>query len=242
MIEQQLYHTVLILAAIANFSMSLVLLHGNLAYSDYTVYRNARRYIALCFAIFAFGFIIHATYQWRYTWHEAASALSVSYFHCGAVLFGWSIISLLNPNYLSAKVYLRDILFLIIGISAYWASVFIPSLYGMCEIFSAVFFFHALIIIYTFYSTYYRVSHSLQQMSLGTVQQFVKWMLLACHLIIGFGVGSIAITVLLPTAIWPYTVLLCLGIAVFVYIFFSLNDYGYVIDSATNATEDVAEK
>ncbi|UKK48537.1 hypothetical protein L6475_00805 [Prevotella sp. E9-3] len=42
-----------------------------------------------------------------------------------------------------------------------------------------------------------------------------------------------------PTLIWPYTVLEVVGILVFVYIFFSLNDYGYFIDSATNATENV---
>lgn len=64
-------------------------------------------------------------------------------------------------------------------------------------------------------------------------------MLLSCHLIISFGIGSIIITVSVPTLIWPYTVLEVVGILVFVYIFFSLNDYGNFIDSATNATEDV---
>ena len=65
-------------------------------------------------------------------------------------------------------------------------------------------------------------------------------MLLSCHLIIVFGIGSIVVTACLPTAVWPYTLLMAIGILVFVYIFFSINDYGYVIDSTTNATEDVA--
>lgn len=93
--------------------------------------------------------------------------------------------------------------------------------------------------IYGLKVTYYRVKHRLQELALGSIEHFVKWMLLSCHLIISFGIGSIIITVSVPTLIWPYTVLEVVGILVFVYIFFSLNDYGNFIDSATNATEDV---
>ena len=45
-------------------------------------------------------------------------------------------------------------------------------------------------------------------------------------------------TVLVPHAVWPYTVLLTVGIAVFIYFFYSITEYGAFIDSATNATED----
>ena len=61
------------------------------------------------------------------------------------------------------------------------------------------------------------------------------------HLIVLFGIGSIVVTAAFPTQITPYTVLLCLGIAVYCYIFYSLSEYGNVIDAATYATED-AEK
>ena len=240
MFEQQLYHTVLILAGIANQSMAAALLHGNLAYRDYTVYRWARRLVALCYVVFAIGFLMHAHFQWRYTWPAGASALSVSYFHIGAVLFGWSHTSLLNPTYPPKQVVVRDLIILIIGVSAYWTAAI--TQYSIFSILYAIFFCHALFIAYTFYHTYYRVSHQLLKMSLSRVSQFVHWMLLSCHLIIGFGIGSIVITICLPTAVWPYTVLLSVGIIVFVYIFFSINDYGVVIDSATNATEDVEEQ
>jgi len=65
---------------------------------------------------------------------------------------------------------------------------------------------------------------------------------LCCHLIILFGLGSIVVTALFPTAVLPYTMLLCLGIAVFCYIFYALEEYGSVIESATNATEDLSKK
>ena len=41
-----------------------------------------------------------------------------------------------------------------------------------------------------------------------------------------------------PVVAWPFTVLLIVGAMVFVYIYYSINEYGLVIDSATNATED----
>ena len=59
MFETELYHTLLILAAISNLSMAASLLHGNLSYGDYTVYRWARRLVALCFTVFAIGFFLH---------------------------------------------------------------------------------------------------------------------------------------------------------------------------------------
>lgn len=243
--EQQLYQTVLILAGIANVSMALALLHGNISYRDYRVYLVARRLVALGLTIFAIGFFMHAHFQWRYTCPAAASALSVSYFHAGGMLFGWSHTSLLNPTYLTKKVVIRDLLILFSGITAYWTAVAYGVNYSptgallVLHLSFIIFFGHVLLITYTFYRTYYRVRHSLQKLSLGTIGQFVRWMLLSCHLIIGFGIASIAITACLPNNVLSYTVLLSVGILVFVYIFFSINDYGWIIDSATNATEDI---
>ena len=49
-------------------------------------------------------------------------------------------------------------------------------------------------------------------------------------------------TALLPEAVWPYSVLLCVGNAVFCYIYYSLDNYGAVVEAATNATEDIHKK
>ena len=252
MIEKELYHTVLVLAGIANLSMSVVLLHGNLAYRDYTVYRRARRLVSLCFAVFAVGFLLHAHFQWRSTWPVAASALSVSYFHIGGVLFGWSHTSLMQPDYLTRKVVVRDLSILIIGIVCYWLAVVWP-VFSLHVSFS-IFFLHAMFITYTFYHTYYQVRRSLMRMptdtdAAGWWNERVKRTVLsghhsfviACHLIVLFGIGSIVVTAVFPTQITPYTVLMCMGIAVYCYIFYSLTEYGNVIETATWATED-AEK
>ena len=93
-----------------------------------------------------------------------------------------------------------------------------------------VFFLHVIWLVFVFYRTYYRVSRRLIAMQRGTAEQFVRWMLRSCHLIILFGVGSVTLTAFVPTAMWPYTLLLCCGIGVFFYIFYSLTEYGFVID------------
>ncbi len=94
---EQLYNIVLKVAAVANIVMGCSLLDGNKGYPDYEVYRRSRMLTALTFLVFAAGFIAHSRLELRLLWPAGASALSVSYFHIGAVLFGWSHISLLDP-------------------------------------------------------------------------------------------------------------------------------------------------
>lgn len=253
MIDDELYHTVLILAGIANLSMGFILLHGNIAYSEYGVYCRARRLVALCFTVFAVGFLLHAHYYLRTIMPAIASALSVSYFHIGGVLFGWSHTSLMRPDYLTWKVVLRDLLILVVGIIAYWtvALAQVP----MFNLQFSIFFAHAIYITYTFYHTYYQMRNSLLRRPANqntkswwnkrekqTVLNGQRSFVISCHLIVLFGIGSIVVTACTPTLVWPYTVLLSLGILVFTYIFISLNIYGSVVEAGTNATEDIIFK
>ena len=243
--EQQLYDTTLLIGAVINLMIAFVLLHNNYWYRDYEVYHRSRQFSALVYTAFAAGFLLHAHYGWRMTCPAAASALSVSYFHIGAVFFGWSHTSLLKPDYLTRRIVVRDLTILLVGIISYWT---VPLLYPI------IFFLHAPYIAFTFYRTYYRVRRSLSSRTVDgnaprwwteeakrEVLSLHHSFVLCCHLIILFGLGSIVVTALFPTAVWPYTMLLCLGIAVFCYIFYALEEYGSVIESATNATEDAAE-
>jgi hypothetical protein len=260
--EQQLYNVALLFAAVLNLMMAVALVHNNLWYPDYDVYRRSRLLSALVYVAFAVGFLLHWLFQWRTSCPVAASALTVGYFHIGAVLFGWSHTSLLRPDYLTRRIVIRDLSILALSIAAY-AAPFLSPLGGKSCILPQgglegaaflVFFAHASYIAFYFYRTYYSVRRSL---SLRTADaKAPRWwtaeakhevltrhhsFLLACHLIILFGLGSIVVTALFPIAVWPYTLLLALGILVFAYIFYSLEEYGHIIESATSATEDAAE-
>lgn len=253
MIIQNLYNIILLIAAGANITMGCALLAGNSSYGDYTVYRRSRLLTALTFLIFAAGFIAHCRLGWRATWPAGASALSVSYFHMAAVLFGWSHISLLNPNYLTRRIVVRDIVILVVGIIAYWTVATCSSLVTF-HFSLLIFFLHALYISYIFYHTLVRVRVMTGQLPQSDdnarwwtddnrtmVMRFQRSIRVSCHLIIIFGLGSIVVTAAFPNEQWPYIILMALGIAVFCYIYYGLTNYGTVIEAGTNATEDVAE-
>ena len=252
--ELQFYHTVLVLAAAVNFLIAVVLVHNNVDYHNYDVYRRARLLTALCYTIFAAGFLMHAHFEWRTSWPAAASALSVSYFHAAAVLFGWSHTSLLRPDYLTQKVIFRDLAFFLVGIICYWTAVVNFSLF-VFHFSLLIFFLHAAYIAATFYHTSFQVRHSLEQRSTDdnapswwtdeakhTILDFHRSFMVGAHLIILFGIGGIIVTAAFTKQVWPFTALLIMGIAVFIYIFYSLTEYGHVIEAATNATEDAVEK
>lgn len=248
--EQQLYNVALLFAAVLNLMMAVALVHNNLWYPDYDVYRRSRLLSALVYVAFAVGFLLHWLFQWRTSCPVAASALTVGYFHIGAVLFGWSHTSLLRPDYLTRRVVARDLIILTIGLVCYWTALLLPC--SCCPVQYAIFFAHAGFIAYTFYRTYYRVRKDIMHVPSDadapswwtpemkrTVLSSHHSFIIACHLIILFGLGGILFTALLPTAVWPYTLLLVMGICVFSYIFYSLTEYGLVIESAANITEDV---
>ena len=188
-------------------------------------------------------------------WPDGASALSVSYFHMAAVLFGWSHISLLNPNYLTRRVAVRDISILVVGLIAYWTAALLTPLGEVGRGVFLLFFAHALYVSYQFYRTLGRVRRLTKRLpqsndnarwwtdeNRSMVIGFQRSIRVSCHLIVIFGLGSIVVTAVFPTQQWPYIILMALGIAVFCYIFYGLTEYGAVIEAGTNATEDINSK
>ena len=249
----------LLFAGGVNLLIAFVLLYNNVWFRNYDVYRRARQLVALCYVIFAIGFFLHDHFEWRTSCPAAASALSVSYFHIGGVLLGWSHTSLLRPDYLSKKVIVRDLLILAVGLIAYWtvalaqSSTLNPQRSTLNPQFS-IFFLHATFIAYTFYHTYFTVRRNIMRMPANdgapswwtpeakrTVLSGHHSFMVSGHLIVLFGIGSIIVTAVFPTQITPYTVLLCMGIIVYCYIFYALTEYGNVIEAATCATEDVTK-
>ena len=238
-IELQFYNLTLIIVGVLDLAMAIGLLINNYAYRHYPVYRRSLWLTAVFFAVFGIGLLLHYHFEWRTSYPLMATALSVSYFHISGVAITWSHTSLLNPRYLSSRVVVRDVAFLVVGLPAYWICATQFSLLSL-HYSLLIFLAHAAWMSFDFYTTYFRVSRRLIAMNQGSVEGFMRWMLRSCHFIIAFGIGSIVFTSLFPVDIWPYTVLLCISSFVFVYIYYSISEYGSVVDSATNATEDAA--
>jgi hypothetical protein len=119
-VEQIFYRSILFLTGIINLVMAGMLLVGSKPYKKYTVYYRTRLLTTLWIAAFGIGYIIHGVFLWRDTWPTAASALTATYFHLGAVCFNWGYVSLLNPNYLTRFVVYHDGLLFFFGVVGYW--------------------------------------------------------------------------------------------------------------------------
>lgn len=245
-----LYQTVLYAACLVNFLLALLLLFNNYEYRKYDVYHRSCKLAAINFIIFAIGFFVHGYLTLRFQSPAAASALSVSYFHCGAVLFSWSHTPLMRPDYLTRRIAIRDLSILGVSLVLYWLPIFIPVLAPYSNIPFAIFFLHGLYLSYMFLNNYYQSSKNLEQCSVENnapgwwtpetkrrVLSHHHSFIIGCGLIVLFGLGSIAITAAFPNDIWPYTLLSGVGVLVFWFIYYALSEYGGVIEIATYAME-----
>lgn len=239
--EITIYRLTLVVTGLANMGMAAILIRHLSRFAQYPTYRLTRILTAIWVMAFAVGYLVHAAFVWRFSWPTAASALTVSYFHIGALCFNWGYISLLDPSYLKKKVVVRDVLLFAACLVFYWA---VALLWNNAPNFTLIsycgFFLYALYTILNFYRTYNRVSYRLMKMSLGNVSGFVRWMQVCCDYIVLFGVGSVAVTGIFPNELWPFVILLTAGVGMFAYMVYSLEKYGAVVDDATKATLNVA--
>ena len=241
--EQLVYRLSLLLSGLGNLAIALYLLRHLGKYVKHSTYYRTRVLTIVWMVAFAVGYFVHAVFNLRYTWPSAASALTATYFHLGAICFNWGYTSLLNPSYFRRKLVIHDSLIYALSLVCYWSIALNWSYAPNYTILSfCLFFCYAVWTLIVFYSTYNRVSYRMLKMSVGNVSIFVRWMQVCCDLIVLFGIGSVAITGMFPNDEWPYVVLLFAGVGVFGYIAYSLEKYGSVIDDATKATTKTSKR
>jgi len=239
-----IYQWSLIIGAVALILMAGYLAFSNREYRAYSIYLRARQFTVLWLVAFGVGYMIHAFTGLRFFWPTAAAALTVSYFHLGAICFCWGYIPLLKPDFFTRKIAVRDTIIYAIGLIGYWTVAMLWKETSLITLLpTLVFFTYCACNAVVFYRIYHQVSFRLLVMSHGNVSGFVHWMQASCDIIIFFGIFLVAVTVLFPNSISYLTpVEALLGIVLFGYIVHSLNRYGDVIATATEATEDVARQ
>ena len=118
--------------------MAGLLFSGSMAYKQYAIYYRTRLLTTLWIVVFGLGYMVHGIFLWRETWPTAASALTASYFHIGAICFSWGYTPLMNPSYLTRSVLLRDGLLYLFGVVGYWTIAF---LWRQAPVFTLLSFF-----------------------------------------------------------------------------------------------------
>lgn len=233
--EHQFYIITLIVTGVLNMLIGLFLLKGNKQYREQENYYRTRILTVVWMFAFGIGYVLHAIFQWRYFWPTAASALTATYFHIGALCFSWGYTPLLNSTYLTKKIMVRDIIMLVVGLIAYWTIPLLRIYAPFYTMFSFLFFFiYALIVAYAFYSNFNRVSYRRIKIGAGSIGGFIQWLQVCCDLIVLFGIGSVAITAAFHTEVIPFCLLLIAGLGMFAYIAYSIDKYGPVIKKSAS--------
>ena len=92
MIEQAIYRITLLLTGLVNLGMAIFLMRHTHQYRRYQTYRMTRILTTLWLVAFGVGYMIHAAFNWRENWPTAASALTATYFHLGAICFSCALL------------------------------------------------------------------------------------------------------------------------------------------------------
>ena len=233
--ERQFYIVTLIVTSVLNMLIALFLMKGNKLYHEQKDYYRTRILTIVWLFAFAIGYLMHVVFQWRYTWPTAASALTATYFHIGAICFSWGYTPLLDSKFLTRKIIVRDSILLVVGLIIYWTVALLRTYAPFYTLLSFLFFFiYAVIVAYAFYSNFNRVSYRRIRMGAGSIGGFIQWMQVCCDLIVLFGIGSVAITAAFHTEVIPFCLLLIAGAGMFGYIAYSIDKYGPVIKKSAS--------
>ena len=230
------YSVSLLVGAVVNWVLAAMLFFDpdNFLYTETPRYLRSRYLTALSLLVFGLGFALHWWFMPRFSNPLAASALSLAYFHIGGTLLSMSHTGLIDRHYLTFQVAIRDVSVLILSVLVYAMSALLQS-HTLLYIGFALFFLHIGFLTCKFYQSFHRI-----YLQLGNYANYLpndtdrdmRFLFFSCHLIILFGIGGIAVTLLFPTDTRPFTLLMFVGVAVFGYIYKALDGFSALVFEA----------
>ena len=223
------YSVSLLVGAVVNWVLAAMLFFDpdNYLYSETPRYLRSRYLTALSLVVFGLGFALHWWFMPRFYNPIAASALSLGYFHIGGTLLSMSHTGLIDRHYLTFRVALRDVTVLILSVLVYGMSALLQS-HTLLYIGFALFFLHIGFLTCKFYQSFHRIYLQLGNYANwlpNDTDRDMRWLFFSCHLIILFGIGGIAVTLLFPNDTLPFTLLMFVGVGIFGYIYKALDGF-----------------
>jgi AraC-like DNA-binding protein len=234
-----IYNYSLIVAWAVLFIFAVVLFFGKVPESDaYKSYDRTRKILSV--ALFLWG--VQVILQWVFNLREEtpniATALNISCYYMGALLFGMAYISLLDSKYISKNQKRCDFVkWSIVSVSVWCAVLFLHGIWMYVVLIAAAafFFFDASRIAYIFYQTYRKASCEIDNYYSENTDAFIRWIYHSTFGIVFFGLVG-AFMAFAPK--WAVGLYMWAGIVMFVYIFLSLLNYSLNCEKVSVAVSE----
>lgn len=221
-----IYYNSLVIAWAVLFIFAFVLFFGKVPQTDiYRSYNKTRKILAVAMFLWGVQILLQLLFNFRTESPHIASALNISCYYMGAILFGMAYISLLDTTYISARQMRHDFTKWGVVCVVVWSTALLlqgTSKYVVL-IASALFFLgDATRIAWIFFRTYRKAVRKIDNYYSENTDAFIRWIYRSTFGIVFFGLIG-AVMAFAPK--WAVGVYMSTGICMFVYIFLSLLNY-----------------
>jgi len=225
MIEQY-YSNIQFLAWILLILLGSYLIFGNMPGKvACNSYNRSRKIMGCAFFIYAIQFFLQWKFHLRDSLPQVASALNITVFYVGSILFNMSFISLLDNKYITKKRTVTDLTLwamttCAIAIALFYANQPLQS--AVLAVGAMMFLVYEFMGFYIFFRAYYRTVKKMQNYYSDDQDCVIRWMSKSIFYAISLG---LLCSFMAFAVKWMITIYLIAGILMFFYIFVSFINY-----------------
>ncbi len=188
---ERFYFDTLLLAWAFTLYFGIYFIFGKVPKKEiFSLYERSRKVLGIGLIIYG----VHMFLQWKLNFRtnapHLATALNLSCLYIEAIIFGMSLISLLDGKYINGRQIRRDFIAWGIWEVIVWSTVFSldGTLRSIILIIAAIWFFlEALRISILFFKTYNRAIKKMQEYYSEEIEIFIKWMLKSVYGVVFYG-------------------------------------------------------
>lgn len=221
-----IYSNSLVIAWAILFIFAFILFFGKVPQTDvFRSYNRTRKILSVALALWGLHILLQLLFNFRTEAPHMATALNISCYYIGAILFGMAYISLLDATYISKQQMRHDFTkWVIICVVVWSAAIFLQGVARFVALIAAaaLFLIEAIRIARIFFRTYHKAVHEIENYYSENTDAFIRWLYRSTLGIVFFGVIG-APMAFAPK--WAVGIYMSAGICMFVYIFLSLLNY-----------------
>ncbi len=189
-------------------------------------YVKSRKIAGLAVIVWGANMFINWCFGFRESNPDIATAVNLSFYYCGANLFGWSLISLLDHKYITKKRVRTDVIKIVTYSVYIWSTLIIfykPTSSILLKVSAVYFFIDIAMLCKRFFVSYSKAKKQAEEYYFSEeINTFIQWLNNCTYCMVISGLIGSVIT-FAPK--WVITIYMFVGILVFIYIFISYQNY-----------------